>query len=303
MKVWDRIKDTARRLQAWCAHRFRVWRERRRERRFPRAFPSDTYVEDLYAATKTKRPWVKGLLGVVALSVVVDIYLLQDSFALMLGNASLLDVIGDDGDKSKWMEFAFVGLICVGFIVLYLKFSSMAGSKFAEFKVSRSKAAFASGALFFVLLVMVLALVGIVRFRSIAFDAGSLYDLDEILLETIALLTVMGLGALMGMIHSYYSVDLYATEKKQLAEAHIPEDRLLYEKTYATYAVDPIVILEHETKERELDHRMVESAFRVCELAAQLNGIVDPADAHDFTQIGRLVRERAFDHQEQGDRK
>ncbi|WP_286142548.1 hypothetical protein [Adlercreutzia caecimuris] len=298
MKVWDKIKDTVRRFRMWCVERFRAWRERRRERRFPKAFPSDTYVEDLHAATKTKRPWVKGLLGVVVLSVTVDIYLLQDSFALMLGNASFLDVFGADGDRSKWMDFAFVALMCVGFIVLYLKFSSMAGSKFSEFKVSRSKAAFASGALFFVLLVIVLALVGIVRFRSVAFDADSLSDTDDTLLETIALLTVMGLGALMSMIRSYYSVDLYAAEKKRLAEAHIPEDRLLYERTYAAHAVDPIAILEHETKERELDRQMVESAFRVCELSTQLNGIVDPADAHDFTQIGRLVRERTFDHQE-----
>ena len=295
MKVWDKIKG--------AVGRFRAWRERRREQRFPREFPSDTYVADLDAAMKTKRPWVKGLLGVVVLSVAVDIYLLQDSFALMLGNASFLDVFGADGDRSEWMGFAFVALICLGFIVLYLKFSSMAGSKFSEFKVSRSKAAFVSGALFFILLVIVLALVGIVRFRSVAFDADSLSDVDDTLLETIALLTVMGLGALMSMIRSYYSVDLYAAEKKRLAEAHIPEDRLLYEKTYAIHAVDPIAILGHETKERELDRQMVESAFRICELSTQLNGIVDPADAHDFTQIGRLVRERAFDHQEQGDRK
>ena len=192
MKVWDKIKG--------AVGRFRAWRERRREQRFPRAFPSDTYVADLDAAMKTKRPWVKGLLGVVVLSVAVDIYLLQDSFALMLGNASFLDVFGADGDRSEWMGFAFVALICLGFIVLYLKFSSMAGSKFSEFKVSRSKAAFVSGALFFILLVIVLALVGIVRFRSVAFDADSLSDVDDTLLETIALLTEMSIGALMSMI-------------------------------------------------------------------------------------------------------
>ena len=331
MKVWDKIKDTARRFRTWCVERFRAWRERRRERRFPKAFPSDTYVEDLHAATKTKKPWTRGLFVVVVFSALVDFYLLQDAFAWMLGTESLEDVVssltGGGGDWGKSAGALFTLLTCAALVVLYLNFGGIAGKKFAEYRALKRASGLSAFLALFLSMAVMLGFIAFVRYLSIvdtldASSAGSFSGgfgqgaaaasgfgggfagaaqdsalslnikfSDRALVQTLGLVAVMLLGALLEVVQSYYSIDPYAAEKKRLAESHIPEDRRLYESTYAVHAVEPDKAYEHEERERELDRRAVDSAFRISELATQLNGIVDPADAHDFCAIGRMIRE------------
>ncbi len=99
----------------------------------------------------------------------------------------------------------------------------------------------------------------------------------------------MFIGALLEMYYAYCTYDAYAGEKKRLAESHIAEDRLLYEKVYFDIVSSPEKNLEYERRERELDRKALECAFKVNKLSTQLNSIVDPADAYDFTSISRSI--------------
>lgn len=324
MKVWAEIKN--------AVFRIRAWRERRREQRFPKAFPSDTYVMDLHAAAKTKKMWTQCLFAVVVVSALVDFYLLQDAFAWMLGTGSLADaassVMGGEWDWSTLVGCFFTMLTCIALVVLYLSFGSIAGKKFAECRALKRTSSFIAFLSLFLAMAVILGFIAFVRYCSIldALDISSASSFsggfgqgavavsgfgggfgdastddsalslglkfsDRALVQTLGLVAVMFLGALLEVVHSYYSVDPYAAEKKRLAESHIPEDRRLYERTYASYAVEPDKSYEYEERERELDRRAVDSAFRISELVTQLNGIVDPADAYDFCAIGRMIRE------------
>ena len=332
MKAWNKIKDAVRRFRVWCTRHLRARRERRREQRFPKAFPSDTYVEDLHAATKTKKSWARGLFIVVVFSALVDFYLLQDAFAWMLGTESLEDAVsslrGSAGDWGKSAGALFTMLTCAALVVLYLNFGGIAGKKFAEYRALKRASALSAFLALFLSMAAILGFIAFVRYLSIvdtldASSAGSFSGgfgqgavaasgfgggfggasaddsalslniefSSRALVQTLGLVAVMLLGALLEVVHSYYSIDPYAAEKKRLAQSHIPEDRRLYESTYAVHAVEPDKAYEHEERERELDKRAVNSAFRISELATQLNGIVDPADAYDFCAIGRMIRE------------
>ena len=108
----------------------------------------------------------------------------------------------------------------------------------------------------------------------------------DVLFPAIALSLIMFIGALLEM---YCAYDAYAGEKKRLAESHIAEDRLLYEKVYFDIVSSPEKNLEYERRERELDRKALECAFKVNKLSTQLNSIVDPADAYDFTSISRSI--------------
>lgn len=129
-----------------------------------------------------------------------------------------------------------------------------------------------------------------------ATDSGSsapMLEWDfEAFMQTLGLVTAMVMGAFLGALHAYYTIDPYAAEKKRLAEAYIAEDRSLYRQVYGKYVISPERILELEGRERDLDRRAVACAFRVNELVAQLNGIVDPADAQDFRSISRIIDEK-----------
>lgn len=111
----------------------------------------------------------------------------------------------------------------------------------------------------------------------------------DVLFPAIALSLIMFIGALLEMYYAYCTYDAYAGEKKRLAESHIAEDRLLYEKVYFDIVSSPEKNLEYERRERELDRKALECAFKVNKLSTQLNSIVDPADAYDFTSISRSI--------------
>ena len=93
----------------------------------------------------------------------------------------------------------------------------------------------------------------------------------DVLFPAIALSLIMFIGALLEMYYAYCTYDAYAGEKKRLAESHIAEDRLLYEKVYFDIVSSPEKNLEYERRERELDRKALECAFKVNKLSTQLN--------------------------------
>ncbi|MEC4175040.1 hypothetical protein VIN30_01065 [Adlercreutzia sp. R7] len=233
----------------------------------------------------------------------------------------------------------FSALTCGALVVLYLVFGSVAGKKFSEFKAFRGGGSFAVAVILFIAMIIILVFIALVRYCSILdtignsstvtdtfgggfagtavgggfgeglgsltdeSDAGLSLDLrfsSLALVQTLGLVAVMFLGAILEVVHAYYSLDPYAAEKKRLAEAHVPEDRRLYESVYASYAVGPDKNIGREEHERNLDKRTVDAAFRICELSTQLNSIVDPADAYDFCSVSRMVRAGSINDHVQG---
>ena len=200
----------------------------------------------------------------------------------------------------------------------------LAGKKIIEFKSLRRKPALITAVIFTVFEIIVLVALFIIRCYgevqrsggmggggltgSLSFgSAGTLTlgksssnglsaffdkvsDLGvDVLFPAIALSLIMFIGALLEMYYAYCTYDAYAGEKKRLAESHIAEDRLLYEKVYFDIVSSPEKNLEYERRERELDRKALECAFKVNKLSTQLNSIVDPADAYDFTSISRSI--------------
>lgn len=199
----------------------------------------------------------------------------------------------------------------------------LAGKKIIEFKSLRRKPALITAVIFTVFEIIVLVALFIIRCygevqRSggmgdggLGFSFGNAGTLSlgkaspsnglsafadkvadlgvDVLFPAIALSLIMFIGALLEMYYAYCTYDAYAGEKKRLAESHIAEDRLLYEKNYFDIVSSPEKNLEYERRERELDRKALECAFKVNKLSTQLNSIVDPADAYDFTSISRSI--------------
>lgn len=212
----------------------------------------------------------------------------------------------------------------IALLASYLCMGYLAGKKIIEFKSLRRKPALITAVIFTVFEIIVLVALFIIRCydevqrsggmggggltSSLSFgSAGTLTlgksssnglsafadkvsDLGvDVLFPAIALSLIMFIGALLEMYYAYCTYDAYAGEKKRLAESHIAEDRLLYEKVYFDIVSSPEKNLEYERRERELDRKALECAFKVNKLSTQLNSIVDPADAYDFTSISRSI--------------
>lgn len=212
----------------------------------------------------------------------------------------------------------------IALLASYLCMGYLAGKKIIEFKSLRRKPALITAVIFTVFEIIVLVALFVIRCygevqrsggmggggltSSLSFgSAGTLTlgksssnglssffdkvsDLGvDVLFPAIALSLIMFIGALLEMYYAYCTYDAYAGEKKRLAESHIAEDRLLYEKVYFDIVSSPEKNLEYERRERALDRKALECAFKVNKLSTQLNSIVDPADAYDFTSISRSI--------------
>ena len=296
-------------------------RRRRSADKCPKAYAGDSYVYDLTVASRAGKPWTSLVMFGVFLTVLADFALLSSVFSYLFDT-------GSDGFKNFLLNY----VVPCSTIAGYLFIGFFAGKKLREYRVLRRRSALASFIVFMVIEVVILLLISLVRYyselaiagvgASNAFSGGfgggsggfsggfggqgfgaskqglleSLgltFDADA-LWCALMLSFVMCLGALLEMYHSYCTYDPFAAEKKCLAEAHIAEDRLLYEKVYFETVSSLEKNAAYEERERELDRRTVDSAFRISELATQLNGIVDPADAYDFCTISRLVNEDFF---------
>lgn len=289
--------------------------------RYPKAYTGDTYVYDLAKASNAGKPWMKLVLLGVVLTVLSDFALLSNVFSYLFDT-------GSGGLKDILLNY----VVPISTIAGYLFIGFFAGKKLREYRVLRRKSALASFIFFMALELLILIMISVVRYYSELAIAGAgvqnafsggfgsvasgfsggfgsggfgsskqgilgmlglTFDADT-LWCALMLSFVMCLGALLEMYHSYCTYEPFAAEKKSLAQAHIAEDKLLYEKVYFETALSPEKCAVYERMEEELDKRAVDSAFRISELATKLNGIVDPADAYDFCTISRLANHEFF---------
>lgn len=322
---------------AWWRHPVK-WCREKRQNRFPKAYPGDTYVADLHKASKTGKSWVNLLVPIIILSVFADFFMIWRAFG---------QVIQSLGDND-------IFFICAALVALYLSFGHFSGKKLAEWAAFRRGASLWASVLMGLVMLAVLVLIFIFRLsdQSLSIEAaasdsglsgltggyssgvaiaptgeavggsgllegfgaqggaesgfgstasaspkgllGALTSVFEgasevAYLEAICLSTVMLLGAIAAFVHAYFTLDPFASEKARLAAACIAEDKLLYESAFAARAIDPERDARIGAMERELDTRTVDCAFRIHDIALQLNSIVDPADAHDFERIRNLL--------------
>lgn len=305
--------------RVWRAARSEAWRVWRASFH-PKAYSGDSYVSDLAKASKSGKPWMRFVLVGVLITVLADFAMLSSVFSYLF----------DTGD-SGLVNFLLNYFVPLATIFGYLFIGLFAGKKLREFMVLRRKTALASSILFMLIEIAILFLIAIVRYYSELATAGArnqnafsggfggaggfsggfggqgfgsseqgffetlglTFDADA-LWCALMLSFVMVIGALLEIYHSYCTYDPFAAEKKNLAEAHIAEDRLLYEKVYFEATSSSEKNSAYEERERELDRRTVDVAFRISSLATQLNGIVDPADAYDFCTVSRLINEDYF---------
>ena len=259
-------------------------------------------------ASKTRKPWVSIIVFIIILSLFADYWLLADAFDMAF-------------QSGPWITY----FVPIALLASYLCMGYLAGKKIIEFKSLRRKPALITAVLFTLFEIVVLVALFVIRCygevqRSggmgdggLGFSFGSsstgtlslgkassstglsafvdkVADLGvDVLFPAIALSLIMFIGALLEMYYAYCTYDAYAGEKKRLAESHIAEDRLLYEKVYFDIVSSPEKNLEYERRERELDRKALACAFKVNKLSTQLNSIVDPADAYDFTSISRSI--------------
>lgn len=284
---------------------------------FPKAFEGDFYISDLHAASKARKPWVNFLVIGVVLSVVADWYLLQNTFNIALE------------DEMKLFGFLplFSTFIAICLLFSYLTLGYLAGKNYRERRAFGKSSSLRAVLTFGFLDLIVLAFLfcfrlygeveknggfggtglglgfggggqegtfqlggdasysGLSGLFSAASDLGG-YD---VWFPAIALSLVMIIGAVLEAVYAYLSNDPYSCEKKRLAEAYIAEDKQLYERVFFERAFSLEKSSKYERTEKDLDKRAVSSTFEINKLVAQLNGIVDPADAYDFCAIGRIL--------------
>ena len=297
--------------------RWRVWRSKRRAKRYPRAFEGDTYVADLAKAAKTESPYVGMLRLGIVVAILSDLYLMADTLNIALQDELTLRGIP-----------VFSGLLALALLVIYLLLGYLAGKRLHEARAFWKLTSLASGVfLLFAELaalafIFFLRLYGEIQKNGGLEDGGGLFGgagfggsgglslsfgssqsefwfvelmkrANELgadaFIPAIAMSAIMVIGALISAFYAYLSYDPYAGEKKKLAEVYVAEDRQLYEKVFFESALLPGKGIEYERRERELDKKAVGSAFRINRIAAQLNGIVDPADAYDFCAVSQLL--------------
>ncbi len=259
------------------------------------AFPGDTYIADLTLAAKTKRSWVLPLIGIILLSAIADIGILAKIIAVNFDY--------DEADPMIWFLAAVIAFCYIGI-------GLTAGNKAREACAFGRRTSWILFIVAFVAEVAVLFLIAWLRYRmqiesddlkllangaaSSSFSGGSEEvsasndsASPKVLHETIFLAIIMFLGAFLSVVVAYYRTDAVTEEKARRAKAALPEDAALYSRVYFEIAANDKKDREYEAEECRLDERAVESAFRLSSLASQLNGILDPADAHDFRQMSR----------------
>ncbi len=257
------------------------------------AFPGDTYLADMHKASKRGNSWAKILLLATILGFFADLYFLHDTVDIAFDNAA-----GSFLSLYSWVVAATL-------VVLYLFIGYVIGKKLREYKAFKNGSSFAVAILStFVLLV---ALVFLTVFRlsaELEVSVGAVLNsffvyltMNEFFVEVskvFVMTLVMTLSAFIGALYSYYSGDAITESVYRESVAALPADRSLYKKVFFEYSNNIERERSYEEQERQLDKRAVESAFKLGDLASQLNGVVDPADAYEFLEAKRLITNDYF---------
>lgn len=266
------------------------------------AYPGDTYIRDLYDAANSGRPWVKYFYYVLILAFFADLYFLYLTVVFVVKDGTLPDFLAD----------VFSLIIAATLVVLYLFVSITFGNKLKEFIAFRDRTSLVSTIIAFV--VLILALYGLTIFR-LALEISSTEGLESrsILHVATGMLTilrnpayvdpasrvfvmtlVMLLSAFIGSIYAYYKGDAVTEKIYRVSLASLAEDKALYNKIFFKNSNNEELERQYEAAESQLDKKAVSIAFRLGSLASQLNGMVDPADAHEFLEAQKLISAEYF---------
>lgn len=301
---------------------FRIWVGEhlpRKTNRFPKAYEGDTYVKDLNKSSKARAPWVSFFPLGVALACLADLYLLSDTMNMVIRDdlyilifpvisvfvalalfgvcAFFSYIVGRRireytafEKRTALASSIFLLVINIGVLITLflvrldgevkksggygsgLQQLSFGGSSEGTLSIGASSGGDGG----------ILAFVGTIIEK--ATDMG-----PDVWINALVLSLIMLLAIILEAFYAYFSYDPFAGEKKKLAEAYAAEDRQLYERIFFERVSTPEKCKEYERRERELDKRVVTSAFKINRIATQLNGMVDPADAYDFCRISRLL--------------
>lgn len=267
------------------------------------AFPGDTYISDLQVAAKSGKIWTKFLFSVVVLAAIADFYFMQDTLAVAAGWPAVKQItevidtfLGNQvsGDAANPLAIAGTLIVAASMVFTYLFIGRIAGKKYKEYRSFGERQNLAE-----MLIALAFEVIALIGFTVIRYD-GEMLQLDPAsptfyedymaaLVMTALMTLIMVVAAFLAIFHSYVTGDSVAAATLENARASLSEDRALYDREFAKHAINPSRNRKYERRELDIDNRAIASAFRLSSLASQLNGVLDPADAYEFRQIGRMA--------------
>ena len=131
----------------------------------------------------------------------------------------------------------------------------------------------------------------VASFFSYLADSEHVAGISKVFVMTL----MMALSAFLSCIYAYYSGDVISEAVYRRGKTMLPSDRALYDKVFFDQSSDIGKEREYEARERELDRRAIESAFKLGSIASQLNGMVDPADAYEFIEAQNALSTDYFE--------
>ena len=245
-------------------------------------------------ASKAGKAWINWIfVAAIFICFLADLYFLHDT----------VDVAFDNEEGSFLSLYCWV--IAGGLVLLYILLGMLFGNKLKESIVFRSKwSAFAT---VIVGAVLIIALFLLTVFRlSAELEAGffSVFnsfftylasnDYVDQISKVFVMTLMMSLSAFISALYAYYRNDVISGKIYTESKAMLASDIALYNKVYFEYSDCIDKERDYELKERELDKKAVDSAFKLGSIASQLNGIVDPADAYEFLEVQRMMKESYF---------
>ena len=241
------------------------------------AFPGDTYLEDMRAASKAGKPWASKVTIAIVLCLITDVVFLHSAVdnALYFQNKDAEGIEAVALSILTWLAAAALGLV-------YVYGAFVFGKKLKEYRAFGAASSRVSALL--ALLVLLLALIFITIFRL------QTEDVSVVLLLTL----MMTLSVYLSSVYAYYSGDSISEAVYRRSKAMLPADRVLFNKVFSERSNDIVKERDYEARERELDRRAVESAFKLGFIGSQLNGMVDPADAYEFVEARNALSSDYF---------
>lgn len=247
------------------------------------AFPGDTYLEDMREAAKAGKPWAGKLIFAIVLCFFADLYFLHDT----------VDIAFDNVEGGFLSIYAWG--IAAALVLLYLYIAFVFGKKFKEYRAFGVTSSCVSAIIAAVVLLLALFFLTVFRLSSeldssVGEVIGSFFpylsssDYVTEISKVFVMTLMMALSAFLSSIYAYYRGDVISEAVYRKGKTMLPSDRLLYNRVFFDYSNDVDKEREYEARERELDRRATESAFKLGSIASQLNGMVDPADAYEFIE-------------------
>ncbi|MDO5426686.1 MAG: hypothetical protein Q4F54_02805 [Coriobacteriia bacterium] len=192
--------------------------------------------------------------------------------------------------------------------MLYLFVSIVFGKKLSEYMAFRDTSSLVSTIVALAILVLALASLTVFRLSSeisAMGDGQTKVSVLQIIAGFFSILAspkyvdpvskvfvmtlIMSLSAIIGAIYAYYGSDAVSGRIYRISLSELPKDRALYNKIFLKNSNNIETERNYDLQEWKIDKQAVDSAFKLGSIASQLNGMVDPADAHDFLEAQKLI--------------